>query len=139
MFSPATLGELVSLLSLLSALRVLLVRFGNGRRDSHRLFSYPLSAPALISLSFSALWVIGHLGLSHTGLQFLISAQAIPLVVELAETSPSLSLRGYIFIHSLLYDMPFSTFTLSFTSPRGELHDPRVLNLSRPLACVPLG
>lgn len=50
-----------------------------------------------ILMSSSALWTLGHLGSSPTGLQFLISNNVIPLLVEIAESSPVLSLRGTAF------------------------------------------
>lgn len=50
------------------------------------------------SVALSALWTLGHIGSSPTGFQFLLSNNVIPLFVDIAETSPVLSLRGTAFI-----------------------------------------
>jgi len=45
----------------------------------------------------AALLVLGHLGTSQSGVSFLVETKAIPIIVNLAENSPILSIRGTAF------------------------------------------
>jgi hypothetical protein len=57
----------------------------------------------------ASIWAIGHIGASETGFHFLEEYNVLPQLVQLAENSPSFSIRGYV---NQVSSLKFSSFYL---------------------------